>query len=69
MEVIQFKYRIFAIDSANVPNISVLPETGYFAIDIEDISSVVESYSTDFSNAAADFFNIGFDIHKPAGFQ
>jgi hypothetical protein len=63
------QYRIFAIDSALVPNISVLPKTGYFVIDIEDISSTLESYSTDFTGAADDFFNIGFDISKPTGFS
>ncbi|MEI8224945.1 MAG: hypothetical protein WCG82_03370, partial [Bacteroidota bacterium] len=63
------KYRIFAIDSALVPNTSVLPETGYFVIDIEDIGSTLSSYSTDFTGAAADFFNIEFDISKPTGFS
>lgn len=63
------QYRIFAKDSALVPNTSVLPETGYFVIDIEDIESTLSSYSTDFSGAATDFFNIGFDISKPTGFS
>ncbi len=62
------QYRIFAIDSALIPNTSVLPKTGYFVIDIETIESTVESYSTDFSSAASDFFNIGFEILKPADF-
>jgi hypothetical protein len=63
------RYRIFAVDSARVRNVSVLPKTGYFVTKIEDISTVVESYATDFSNAATDFFNIGFNISKPAGFS
>ncbi|MEI6048116.1 MAG: T9SS type A sorting domain-containing protein [Bacteroidota bacterium] len=63
------QYRIIATDSAIVVNTSVLPDTGYFVIKIEDISSTLESYSTDFTGAAADFFNIGFDISKPAGFN
>jgi hypothetical protein len=63
------QYRIFAIDTAMVPNTSVLPDTGYFVIHIEAIYSTLESYSTDFSGEAADdFFNIGFDVSKPAGF-
>jgi hypothetical protein len=64
------RYRIFAVDSALVPNTSVLPETGYFVTDIEDISTTLERYSTDFTGtAAADFFNIGFSILKPTGFS
>ena len=63
------RYRIFAIDSASTPNIAVLPKTGYFSTRIEDISSTVTSYSTDFTGAAPDFFNIGFEVAKPAGFQ
>ncbi|MCX6255032.1 MAG: T9SS type A sorting domain-containing protein [Bacteroidia bacterium] len=62
-------YRIFAKDSALIPNIAVLPETGYFAIEIETIESTLESYSTDFTGAATDFFNIGFQISKPTGFS
>jgi hypothetical protein len=63
------KYRIFAADSANDPNTSVLPRKGYFAVKIEDISATLESYSTDFSNAEADFFNKGFEITRPSGFS
>lgn len=63
------RYRIFAIDSANHPNNAVLPKTGYFTTKIEDITSPIISYSTDFSGAAPDFFNIGFEVAKPAGFQ
>jgi len=36
---------------------------------VEEISSVLSTYSTNFSGAAPDFFNIGFDISKPAGFS
>jgi|WetSurMetagenome_2_1015567.scaffolds.fasta_scaffold01030_5 hypothetical protein len=61
------KYRIYATDSAYVPNISVMPESGYFAIPVEGLESVVDSYSTDFANAVPDFFNLGFEISKPAG--
>jgi hypothetical protein len=63
------RYRIFATDNASVPNLSVFPKAGYFSVQIEDISSVVESYETDFTNAASDFFNIGFSIEKPANFS
>jgi hypothetical protein len=36
---------------------------------IEEISSTVTKYSTDFSGAAPDFFNIGFQVSKPIGFS
>jgi len=62
-------YRIFAIDSAQIANTAVLPKTGYFVTKIEDIGTVVKSYSTDFSGASADFFNVGFSILKPQGFN
>jgi hypothetical protein len=62
------RYRICALDKASVSNLAVLPKTGYFSFGIEDISSVVESYETDFTNAVPDFFNIGFSIYKPVNF-
>ncbi|MGD0754716.1 MAG: T9SS type A sorting domain-containing protein [Bacteroidales bacterium] len=63
------EYRIFAVDTARVPNLGVLPKTGFFKAPVEEISSTLSTYSTDFSDAVPDFFNIGFDITKPAGFS
>ncbi len=63
------RYRIFAIDSANSPNEAVSPKTDYYNIKIEDIAETLESYSTDFRNAASDFFSIGFEIARPSGFS
>jgi hypothetical protein len=63
------EYRIFAIDTAMVPNIGVLPKSGFFVSRIEEISSTLSSYSTDFSTSASDFFNIGFTVSRPAGFS
>jgi hypothetical protein len=63
------KYRIFAVDTAKIPNTGILPAKGYFAINIEAISSVLDNYSTDFSDAGPDFFNIGFDIDRPVSFS
>ncbi|MCX6301623.1 MAG: T9SS type A sorting domain-containing protein [Bacteroidia bacterium] len=62
------RYRIIARDKASVPNTKTVPENGYFTIRIEDISSVVSGYSTDFTDASGDFFNIGFEIVKPNNF-
>jgi hypothetical protein len=63
------QYRIFAIDSAQIANTAVIPKSGYFVTNIEDIGTVVESYSTDFARASPDFFNVGFYILKPANFS
>jgi hypothetical protein len=62
-------YRLFARDSAITANTTVLPKNGYNVCNIEKILSVVDGYSTDFSNSSADFFNTGFTISKPAGFN
>jgi len=63
------EYKIFAVDSARVPNVAVLPKTGFFVTHIEEISATLPRYSTDFSTAASDFFNIGFQVNKPSGFS
>jgi Secretion system C-terminal sorting domain len=63
------KYRIFAVDTARVPNLGFLPKKGFFSVPVEAISSTLTTYSTNFSDALPDFFNIGFDITKPAGFS
>jgi Secretion system C-terminal sorting domain len=62
-------YRIFATDTALIPNISVLPDTGYFVLDIEDIGLTRNRYTTDFTNADDDFLNFDFEITKPSGFS
>jgi len=62
------QYKIFAVDSAADSNLGSTPVSDYYVIDIEEIAATLPGYSTDFSNASADFFNIGFDISKPAGF-
>jgi hypothetical protein len=63
------EYKIFAVDTAKVPNLATLPKSGYLVTHIEGISAILSNYSTDFSSAASDFFNIGFDISKPSGFS
>ncbi|HLP72817.1 MAG TPA: T9SS type A sorting domain-containing protein [Bacteroidales bacterium] len=62
------RYRIVAVDSAHNANITMLPDKDFYVLPVEKIESVVDSYSTDFSGAAADFFNMGFNISKPEGF-
>ena len=63
------QYRIIAIDKASGHNVSILPETGFYSIRIEAIGPTLESYSTDFSDASDDFFNVGFEISKTSGFS
>ncbi len=62
------RYRIFGVDTSINRNTTVLPESGYFSVGIEDISSVLESYMTDFVTAGNDFLNVGFNIEKPSSF-
>ena len=62
-------YKIIAIDKSSRHNISMLPKTGYYSIKIEALESTLNSYSTDFSNATADFFNKGFEISKHNDFS
>lgn len=62
-------YRIFAIDSAKIANTAILPETSYYAFPVEEIFEAADRYSTDFSDAGQDFFNLGFRIFQPTGFN
>lgn len=62
-------YRIIAYDKALNPNMKMVPAEGFYSIMIEDIGPVVDNYSTDFSDAADDFFNVGFEITKPDNFS
>jgi hypothetical protein len=63
------KYRIFAFDNASVRNTRVSPADNYYNIRIETLLPAVKSYSTDFYNASAEFFNSGFEIKKPSNFN
>jgi hypothetical protein len=64
------RYRIFAADSATLPNSAFLPDAGYYTIHIEGLNSVLVSYSTDFTgDATEDFINKGFEVANPSGFS
>lgn len=62
-------YRITALDSALVANERTMPSDGDYKIGIEEIGSVINSYSTNFVNASADFLLKGFEIIQPEGFS
>lgn len=62
-------YRFVAIDGASGRNTRTLPSSGFFTVNIEPLGSATKSYSTDFSDASADFFNSGFEITKPLNFS
>lgn len=62
-------YRFVAIDGASGRNTRTLPSAGFFSVNIEPLGLATKSYSTDFSNASADFFNSGFEITKPLNFS
>jgi hypothetical protein len=61
-------YRITAYDKALDANMKMIPGEGFYSVRIEEISTVVNSYSTDFSDATDDFFNVGFGIAQPDNF-
>jgi hypothetical protein len=63
------RYRIFAVDSANIPNIGILPANGYFSTRVAGFLSTVTSYLTDFSSSEDDFLFSGFSITTPTGFS
>lgn len=63
------QYRIISRDVSSQQNTRLLPGNGFYTFRIEGLGSPVTSYFTDFSNAANDFFNIGFEIAQPAGFS
>jgi hypothetical protein len=63
------KYRIIAIDNASVQNTAISPASDYYKIGIETLLPAVKSYSTDFDDASAEFFNSGFEIVKPSNFN
>jgi hypothetical protein len=62
------RYRIIARDKSAAANQKSLPATGYYSSKIESVNNIANSYTTDFSDAAADFLHDGFRILKPAGF-
>ena len=63
------EYKLFAVDTAHIPNLASFPKTGFIVTSIEGLTSTLSNYSTDFSQAEPDFFNIGFTVTKPAGFS
>lgn len=63
------KYRIIAVDQANVPNYDTMPSTGWYGIRVEGLNPVASSYKTDFKTASGDFVNDGITILKPNGFS
>lgn len=62
-------YRLVAIDNASRRNTRTLPSSGFFSVTIEPLGTATKTYSTDFSNASADFFTSGFEITKPLNFS
>ncbi|MBA4321552.1 MAG: hypothetical protein C0408_01920, partial [Odoribacter sp.] len=62
------QYNVIAVDKANVSNRKTLPATGNYVIHIEAISTITDSYVTDFPVGAGDFVNRGFSVTQPAYF-
>lgn len=65
----KLKYRIIAVDKASGRNTRTSPSSDYYSVSVETLLPALRSYSTDFSNSSADFFNSGFQITQPADFN
>jgi hypothetical protein len=63
------KYRIIAVDSAQSPNTTYLPTTGFFEVPIADIGSIRTTYINDFNTATTDFVGSNFTIDQESGFN
>jgi hypothetical protein len=62
------QYKVIVVDKANLANIKTLPSAGYYIIHIEAISTVTDSYVTNFSANADDFVTRGFSVTQPTYF-
>ena len=62
------RYRIIAVDKSSSANSVILPSSGYYSIHFNATFPVVNSYTTDFSDASDDFLNTGFSITTPGQF-
>jgi hypothetical protein len=63
------RYSIEATDMALAKNISRLPETGTFAMKLENIQNPVTEYSNDFETKSGDFILSDFIINTEFGFD
>ncbi len=63
------RYRIRAVDASAAMHAAYAPDTGYYAISVEDVPPYVDEYENDFETGADDFLMDGFSHSKPSGFS
>jgi len=62
-------YRIIATDNAMTVNTTILPESGFFVVNIKAVPDAIETYVNDFNEASEDFSGIDFSIRTEDGFD
>jgi len=62
------RYRIIALDKAQIPNIRISPAEGYYSVSIETTREPVDRYSTDFSDAEGEYYSEGLSTGAIDGF-
>ena len=65
----QIHYRIIATDNSSNQNVSTLPQSGFFTLNVVGLAPFQTSYTNDFNTASNDFFGNNFSISQPAGFD
>lgn len=72
-ETDELKYRIIATDTATIGaasgNTTILPEIGYYDVNVVSLLETVDTYANDFEAGGDDFFGNGFSITSPTGFN
>jgi len=63
------EYRIISTDNARSTNTSIIPESTFHMVAIEDVRQGVEIYTNDFNIESSDFEGPGFSITGPIGFS
>ena len=63
------KYRIIAVDKADIPNTAYLPETGFFDVPVAVLQAAKSMYVNDFNTSTDDFIGNNFSIMQPDKFN
>ncbi|GCC50843.1 hypothetical protein SanaruYs_10620 [Chryseotalea sanaruensis] len=63
------KYKITVTDNSSNSNQKVLPEVGFFELDVQGLGEPIEAYSNNFDEPSDDFFGNGFTISTPTDFD
>jgi Secretion system C-terminal sorting domain len=62
------QYRIIAVDSAIIPNTTILPDVGFFEVPVVKLEAAKSMYVNDFNTTTDDFIGNNFSIVQPDKF-